>query len=128
MFTFADATMGTLLYVLIFLSGALYVDRLEDFQKVEQENDFCKLDCVFKNISSKYEQRKYLGSFAAFMINANNTSTYHLLLLLSNDINPNPGPTSLSTENFDACYTREELLQYRTKITTPPRNLLNKIN
>ena len=48
--------MGTLLYVLIFLSGALYVDRLEDFQKVEQGNNFCKLDCVFKNISSKYEE------------------------------------------------------------------------
>ena len=65
MFTFAGATMGTLLYVglLIFLSGALYVDRLEDFQKVEQENNFCKLDCVFKNISSKYEQKEISWKF-----------------------------------------------------------------
>ena len=96
---------------LIILFGPILFNSLDDFQIVEPGSTFCKLDQIFKNISNKYEERKYLGTFTAYMLNANSTSTYHLLLLLSNDINPNPGPPSIfQTENKTiVSYSRDQL-------------------
>ena len=101
-----------IIYLLIILSGAIPLDCFDNFQKVEHDTSkINKLDRILKNISNKYEERKYLGPFAPYMINAYFTSTYHLLLLLANDINPNPGPTSSSRtqNNFSSPY------MYRTR-------------
>ena len=113
-----------IIYLLIILSGAILLDCFDDFQKVEHDIfKFNKLDRIFKNISNKYEERKYLGSLAAYMINANSTS-YHLLLLLANDINPNPGPTC----SPHVSYTRDDLLNFDSVNASLSQHLQDKIN
>lgn len=119
-----------IIFWFIILSGPILYNTLDDFQQVEHDTS-CKLDKIFKNISHKYDERKYLGTFAAYMISVNTTSTYHLLLLLANDINPNPGPISQSEDQLKldiVSYTRDQLLNFRFVNDTISQNLHNTIN
>jgi hypothetical protein len=85
--------MGSV-YLLFLLFGAALLNKLDDFQKLEPHTHVCKLDKIFKNITHKYDSKKYLGSsYIPYYINS--SPTLAILLMLSNDINPNPGPPEL---------------------------------